>query len=76
MEKKTEIGLAVLLAGIAGVAGSFILSTWMQVSEESFGIYLAENGELVISDREIVSYNRTSHEIRLTDEGVRKIEVL
>ena len=76
MKKKNEIGLAVLLAGIAAVAGWFILRAWVWVSEEIFGINLVENGEQVISDREIASYNRTSHEIRLTDEGVRKIEVL
>jgi len=61
MEKKIEIGLAFLLAGIAAVAGWFILRTRVQVSEESFGIYLVENGELVISDKEIVSYKKTSH---------------
>jgi len=36
MEKKIEIGLAFLLAGIAAVAGWFILRTRVQVSEESF----------------------------------------
>jgi len=76
MKKKNEIGLAVLLAGIAAVAGWFILRAWVWVSEEIFGINLVENGEQVISDREIASYNRTSHEIRLTEEGARKIEAL
>jgi len=41
-----------------------------------FGIYLIESGELVISDLEIIYYNKTSHEIKLTDVGVEKIESL
>ena len=41
-----------------------------------FGIYLKESGELVISDLDIIYYNKTSHEIKLTDAGVAKIEGL
>lgn len=37
-----------------------------------FGIYLGE--ELIISDKDIESYNWTSHEIRLTPGGVVKIK--
>jgi len=35
-----------------------------------------ENNKLVISDEDIVWYSRTSHEIRLTELGVKKIEGL
>jgi hypothetical protein len=63
----------VVLLVIAGVY--FILSI-MKPSEKGFGIYLQESGELVISDLEIVSYNKTSHEIKLTDAGVERIEGL
>lgn len=48
----------------------------MRTSEEEFGIYLLESDELVISEQEIIYYNKTSHEIKLTDTGVEKIEDL
>jgi hypothetical protein len=41
-----------------------------------FGIYLVESGELVISDLDIIYYDKISHKIKLTDEGVEKIEGL
>ncbi len=56
--------------------GCFILKNQPQILEKGFGIYLLENGELVISDDDIVSYNKYSHEIELTEEGVEKIEAL
>lgn len=41
-----------------------------------FGIYMIESGELVISDLDIIYYNKTSHEIQLTDAGIEKLEGL
>lgn len=58
------------------VAGSYLVLSFLRPSEGGFGIYLLGSGELVISDLEIVSYNRTSHEIELTEAGVAKIEGL
>ena len=58
------------------VAGSYLLLSFLRPLEGGFGIYLLGSGELVISDREIVSYNKTSHEIELTEAGVAKIEGL
>jgi hypothetical protein len=48
----------------------------MRSSEKGFDIYLLESDELVISEHEIIYYNKTSHEIKLTDTGVEKIEAL
>jgi len=56
------------------ISGAYLLLSVLRPSEEGFGIYLLESGELVISDMEIISYNKTSHEIELTDAGVAKIE--
>jgi hypothetical protein len=39
-----------------------------------FCLYKLENNQLIISDVDIISYNKTSHEIRLTIEAVKKIE--
>lgn len=58
------------------ITGAYLFLYVMTPSEEGFGIYLLESGELVISDTEIISYNKTSHEIKLTDIGVAKIEGL
>jgi len=76
MKKKTKIGFGCLFVGVAMVGGWLLLSNQLQPSSKWFGIYILESGELVISDKEIISYNKTSHEIRLTEEGVRKIEAL
>ena len=35
-----------------------------------------KNNEQVLSDEEIVWYDKTSHEIKLTEEGVRRIKAL
>ena len=45
-------------------------------SERGFGVYLSGNNQLVISDRDIVFYNKSSHEIKLTEEGVQKVKAL
>lgn len=76
MEKNIKIGLFILFVGIAAIGGWFILSNQLQISKERFGIYLLENDELVISDKDIISYNKTSHEIKLNKEGVEKIKAL
>jgi hypothetical protein len=70
--KHAAIGSVVAIVGFA-VAGYFLLS---HQSQGCFGIYLIENNKLVISDEDIVWYNRTSHEIRLTELGVKNIEGL
>jgi hypothetical protein len=61
-----------IFAAIAAI-GCFSLS---HQSEGSFGIFLSENNSLVISDEDIVWYNKTSHEIKLTQAGATKIEEL
>ena len=45
-------------------------------SEKGFGICLSENNQLVISDKDIIFYNKSSHEIKLTQEGVQKVDAL
>lgn len=73
MEKK--FGMILLFVGVVIIAGWLILSHQPQISKK-FGIYLLEENKLVISDKDIVWYNKTSHEIKLTKEGVEKIEAL
>jgi hypothetical protein len=45
-------------------------------SSGEFGLYLIDNGELIISDRDILSYNKTIHEIKLTEGGVERFKGL
>ena len=74
--KRKNLLIGLVIVGIICVFVGFILSNQLQFSKERFGIYLLENDELVISDKNIISYNRTSHEIRLNEEGVKKIKTL
>jgi hypothetical protein len=64
---------------IAGICAVIAVISWFSLShqlEGSFGVFLSENNTLVISDEDIVWYNMTSHEIKLTEGGVAKIEGL
>lgn len=39
---------------------------------ETFGIYLTDNDELVLSDKHIDAYIKLEHQIRLNDEGIKQ----
>ncbi|MGQ9551644.1 MAG: hypothetical protein ACUVUE_04365, partial [Candidatus Bathycorpusculaceae bacterium] len=73
LSKKSVLGIIVLLlAGIA-VVGWLLLN---QQPQRGFEIYLPEGNKLVISDEDIVSYNKTSHEIKLNEHGLRRTKAL
>lgn len=76
MRRKTKIGLVIASVAIAATAVWLIQVAWMQASQGRFGIYLSDNNKLVISDKDIVWYNKTSHELKLTEEGANKITAL
>ncbi len=76
MEKTIKTSLVILIIAVLAVAGGLYLTNQLRASSERFGIYLLKNNELVISDDEIVWYNKSSHEIKLTEEGVKKIQAL
>jgi len=67
--------VAAIISIMAGVL-IYLQAPKEGISEERFGIYLLENDELVISDNDIIWYNKTSHEIKLTGEGIEKIAAL
>ena len=75
MRNWKRLFLISLLGGIALIAGLFIFSNQFRVSNEGFRIYLLDN-ELVISDSDIISYNKTSHQIKLNEEGISRIKKL
>ncbi len=73
LSKKSISGVTVLLiAGIVIVGWSFL----NHQLQGSFGIHLLNSNKLAISDEEIVSYNKTSHEIKLTVAGAERIKAL
>lgn len=74
--KRKHLLIALLMGGILCVTLGCILSKRLQILKEGFGIYLLENDELVLSEEDIISYNETSHEIKLNEEGVKKIKTL
>ena len=78
MLRKSSILIVVVLVSI-GIFAVFVwrfLNPNLQSQEEGFGIYLREDDRLVVSDEDFVSYNQTSHEIKLTKPGAEKIEAL
>jgi hypothetical protein len=76
MKDRTRLGLVVLVAVSVGITGWLDLSHQLQNSNQKFEIYLLGNktNELLISDEDIMSYNKTSHEIRLNQEGVDRVK--
>lgn len=65
-----------ILFTILVVAVGFYLVELSGVSSEEFGIYLLENNELIIFDNEIMWYNKTTYQIKLTEEAAKKISSL
>ena len=61
-----------LLIGI--VAVGLFLST--QKPQGRFGVYLSQNNQVVLTDEDIFWYNKSSHQMKLTEEGKNKLEAL
>ena len=78
MKDKIKLGLVVLIAVSVGITGWLIISNQLQNSNQKFEIYLIGNktNELVISDEVILSYNQTSHEIKLNQEGIDRVKTM
>lgn len=76
MKKLIKTTLVILVIGVVIATGAFYLTSQLRGSTERFGIYLLKNNEQVLSDEEIVWYDETSFEIKLTNEGAKKIEAL
>jgi len=76
VKKVIKATLAILAIAVVLVTGVFYFASQLSGSNERFGIYLSKNNELVISDDEIVWYDKNSHEIKLTDEGIERIQTL
>jgi len=76
VKKIIKTALIILVIAVVVVTGIFCFTSQLRGSTERFGIYLLKNNELVISDEEIVWYDKNSYEIKLTDEGIEKIQTL
>ena len=76
MKKQTKVWVGILFLSIVIIGGWFILNDLYLSSSGEFGLYLVENGELIVSDRDILSYNKTNHEIKLTKGGVERFQGL
>jgi hypothetical protein len=73
MNRIIVLALVVMLIGVAVILGWLILGNQLQ-GQKGFGVYLSENNELVISDKDIMFYNWTSHHIRLNGEGIDRVK--
>ncbi|MBS7656174.1 hypothetical protein KEJ50_06755 [Candidatus Bathyarchaeota archaeon] len=79
LDENMRLGKKSILAVILLLLAGIVTVRWLFLSEKlqrGFGIYLSKSNELVISDEDIISYNKTSHEIRLAAGGVEKIKAL
>lgn len=76
MKQKKIISIEICCIILILVVTWFFINNSSQISKEKFGIYLFENNELVVSDKDILSYNKTSHIIKLTEDGANKINNL
>jgi hypothetical protein len=76
VKKIIKTTLVILVIAVVVVAGIFYFTSQLIGSTERFGIYLLKNNEQVISDEEIVWYDKNSYEIKLTDEGAEEIKAL
>jgi hypothetical protein len=76
VRKAIKVTLIILIFAILIVATGLYLMDRSGVSSEEFGIYLLESNELFISDNEIVWYDKTSFQFKLTEEGTKKISSL
>ena len=76
VKRTIKTTLVILAIAVVVVAAIFYFTSQLSGSMERFGIYLLKNNELVISDEEIVWYDKNSYEIKLTDEGIEKIRTL
>ena len=73
MNRIVVLALVVILIGIVAIIGGYILGNQLQ-GPKGFAIYLSENDELVISDKDFIFYNRTSHQIKINGEGIDRIK--
>jgi len=73
MNRTIVLVLVVILIWVVAITGLFVLSYQGQ-GHKGFGVYLSENDELVISDKDIMFYNWTSHHIRLNREAIERIK--
>ena len=76
MRKAIKISSVILISAALAAAMGLYLVSQLGVSDEKFGIYLLKNNEQVISDNDIVWYDKTSYKIKLTDETVQRISSL
>jgi hypothetical protein len=66
MRRAVATILAVILSALS------ILCACADTEQTTFGIYLAETGELVLSDAHIAAYNAAEHYLELNAKGIDK----
>ena len=71
MKRRVVLYLVILFIVVVVIGDWFVLNDQFR-NREGFAVYLAGNNEPIISDRDIVFYNKTSHQIKLNEEGVNR----
>jgi len=73
MKNKSRFSL--FFTGIAIVVVWVVLLSQVQPPTK-FELYLVKSDVLIISGEDVVWYNWTSHEVKLTDEGIQRVKGL
>ncbi|MEM3385505.1 MAG: hypothetical protein QXE78_08265 [Nitrososphaeria archaeon] len=72
MVRKLILTALIIIFMLATVIG-YTINLQFQF-KKGFEIYLSDTNELVFSDKDIIFYNRTSHQIKLSKEGLDRIK--
>ncbi len=71
IDRKLILALFVVGTITIGVAVSFAFLFDQKL--QGFRIYLSQNNQVVITDEDAVWYNKSSHEMRLSEEGKNRL---
>ena len=52
--------------------GTVVLTSCAKKTSGDFGIYLVDSGELVLSDKDILTYRQDTHTFALTKQGIER----
>jgi hypothetical protein len=64
--------LSVLTRAAVAVIAMTLACSPARTTHSTFGIYLVDTGELVLSDQDMAAYVRATHEIKLNESGIAK----
>ena len=71
-----RVVISIMAIAVLSVLMLFAVSDWYHMSKQGFGIYLVKSNRLIIADNDITSYTWSSHTLKLTEDGAKRIREL